>query len=227
MSKKKELIKRIKEFNHILTKVVQLRDYIKKYQIIKKEILLIDPSYEFTIIKSIRSQFHINMAMLIIHLYKLCDFKETYSVKKIYNCLFNEYKRQIDFNEDDKKSLNEILNFIHNNDQLIKKISKQRNKFYAHRDLNIDQELVDLTEINWEDLFLLIDNLCEFAKIIKYELINEKFFIKENYSYTKNHIIYYKNSLDINVPETDMPDLSITLDLIIKVLKIKESPYIS
>ena len=72
---------------------------------------------------------------------------------------------------------------------------------------------------------MLIDNLCKFAKIIKYELINEKFFIKENYSYTKNHIIYYKNSLEICAPlsQFDITDLELQgKKLVKKQIKIKD-----
>ena len=233
MSKKTKLTKRLIELNLIITQVVQLRDYIIKYQNVKKEILEINPENEFTIIRSLRSQFHINMSMLIINLYKLCDpkFNESYNLNKIYNCLFNEFKNQIKIDKSDRIKLVYVLYHIKHNKRLIDNISIQRNKFYAHRDLNIDSELSNQTEIDWKDIFHLIDKLCLFVRIIKFEFINEGSFNKSNFIEFKDHILYYNYGHDINghplsIPETIMNDLSLSLDFALDFAK-KKHKFIS
>lgn len=228
MSKKIKLIKRLKELNLIMTQIVESRDYIIKYQNVKKEIFKINPENEFTIIRSIRSQFHINMSMMIINLYKLCspNSDESNNLKKIYNCLFNEYKNQIKIDRNDRMQLEDVLYHLEHNKTLIDNISIQRNKFYAHRDLNIDSELSNQSEIEWKDIFHLIDKLCLFVRIIKFEFINDGSFNKSNFVEFKDHILYYNCGHDINgqplsIPETIMGDISLSLDIVLEFAKNK------
>lgn len=220
-SKQNEFSRKLDGINYLLSKVIQCRDYIKKYQEVKDEFLNISVLFHFKQeVQILRSQFHNNMSILILRLFNLCTEKnEKYNLFKFHKCLGLHFKNIIHLSEKDKKNLEELIFKLENKNDVIEKIKLQRDKYYAH--LDFSQEERDI-EIDWVDIFEIIDIICSYVRIIKFNYNDQGKFTKSNYRYSVDHVIYYYDDFnEVVIPETRIPDISVVLDVYLEFYKNK------